>query len=487
MARLCQVGVAVDHLGFKEEQLATALERADGVCIGRVTVQVSLDIQAQLGHIGVLAGIGAQEEALAGRQAKAKIVFPVGFQREAAVHIQVKAWQADVQRQIEPGTHDATAQVHVKADRVGTSGGQRHAWLPGRDQVAVVAIKANRHVVDRDQLVAVAVQQDVQATEDIEQLFADQLDRLALARELDTQVLQQTGAQSGDHRAGFSQPGANEGQVRRHRALEQVLHRAQAQVDAIEHIGRVVEQLHQGAAPGRRQVKVGQLDHQGIRRVGRGLAHQLIDQGLNTARTQGRVGRNLQLTNLDVLAKDLGRQRQGQIKRTQRLDHRLAIDPGDAQAGGIGQRIFASDLLVALAVGIEHQAAALDTHLQWADLEVQVDVVCGHAGLERHARALVGGGVVVLQPNLGQLAGLLGQGHAQAQLQVSAQGQGHRAFARGVEELAQAVGQAQAGQIGQALQIEVQTKLVLVSQLEVQVKHELAAGVVYAQVEQILG
>ena len=70
-------------------------------------------------------------------------------------------------------------------------------------------------------------------------------------------------------------------------------------------------------------------------------------------------------------------------------------------------------------------------------------------------------------------------------MQVSAQGQGHRALTRGVQELAKAIGQLQPGQIGQALQIQVQAKLVGIRQLEVQVEHELAARVVDAQIQQI--
>ena len=335
VARLAGVGVAVDHLGLEEQQLAAALKGADSVRIGRVAVQVGRHIQAQLRHIGILTGVGAQEEALAGRQAEAKVVLPAGLQRKPAVHIQIKARQADVQRQVQAGTRNAPAQIHVKADRVDATGGQWQARLPGRHQVAVEAIEAGRHVIDRDQLVAVPIEQDVQAAEDIEQLLADQFDRLAFARELGPQVLQQTSTQPGDHSAGVGKSCTDKGQVRRHRTLEQVLHRTQAQVNAVKHIGRVVEQLHQGAAPSGSQIKVGQLDHQPIGRVGPRLTRQFVDQGRDTTRAQGGVGRDLQLADLDVLAKNLGRQRQCQIKAPHGLDDRLAIDPGQGQAGSL--------------------------------------------------------------------------------------------------------------------------------------------------------
>ena len=131
VARLVQIGVAVDHRRFKEQQLATALKSADGVRVGRVTVQESFDVQAQLGHVGILTRVGAQEEAFGRRQAKTKVVGPVGRQREATVHVQIKARQADVQRQVQPGAHNAPAQVHVKADRIDTASGQGHARFPG--------------------------------------------------------------------------------------------------------------------------------------------------------------------------------------------------------------------------------------------------------------------------------------------------------------------------------------------------------------------
>ena len=245
--------------------------------------------------------------------------------------------------------------------------------------------------------------------------------------------------------------------------------------------------MHQGALAGCGQIKVGQLDHQRIGRVGRSRSRQLIDQGRDAARAQGGVGRDLQLADLDVLAKNLGRQRQGQIKAPHGLDDRLAIDPGQAQAGRIGERIFSGDRLVHLAVGVKHQRSTFDAHLQWTDLEIQVHIVGSHAGLERHARAFAGLGVVVLNAQLDCLPGLLGQTQTQPQLQIGTQSQGHRAIARGIEELAQAVGQAQAGHIGQALQVEVQSKLVGIGQLEVHIEQQLAAGVVDAQVKQIFG
>ena len=130
VARLAQIGVAIDHRGFKEQQLATALKGADGVRVGRVAVQESLDVQTQLGHVSILARVGAQEEAFGGRQAKTKVVGPVGRQRETTVHVQIKARQADVQRQVQPGAHNAPAQVHVEADRIDTARGQGHARLP---------------------------------------------------------------------------------------------------------------------------------------------------------------------------------------------------------------------------------------------------------------------------------------------------------------------------------------------------------------------
>ena len=113
----------------------------------------------------------------------------------------------------------------------------------------------------------------------MEQLLANQLDRLALARELGAQVFKQARPQTSDHRTRLGQASADERQIGGHTALEQVLHCAQAQVNAVKHIGRVVQQLHQGALAGRGQVKVGQLDHQRIGRVGCSRARQLIDQG----------------------------------------------------------------------------------------------------------------------------------------------------------------------------------------------------------------
>ena len=116
MAGLVQVGVVVDHGGLEEQQLAASFESAHGIGIFRVAVEKGPDVHAQFRHIGIAARVGAQEETCAGRQAKTKVILPVRRQREAAIDVERKAGQINIQRNIQTGADDATTQVHVKAD-----------------------------------------------------------------------------------------------------------------------------------------------------------------------------------------------------------------------------------------------------------------------------------------------------------------------------------------------------------------------------------
>ena len=115
MAR-CVRQVPVNHRGFKEQQLAASFKSGGGIRIFRIAIKQSRHIHAQLGHIGLVARIGAQEEAFGHRQTKAKVIGPIGRQRETAVDIQGETWQIDVQGQVQPCAQNATTQIHVKAD-----------------------------------------------------------------------------------------------------------------------------------------------------------------------------------------------------------------------------------------------------------------------------------------------------------------------------------------------------------------------------------
>ena len=137
-----------------------------------------------------------------------------------------------------------------------------------------------------------------------------------------------------------------------------------------------------------------------------------------------------------------------------------------------------------LSVGVHGQHAALNTHLQRPDLEVQVHILRHHAGGQRQARAFPGVGVVVLNGHCDGLSAHLGQGQAQAQLHIEAQRQRHATFARGVQERAKAGRQIDARERGQVAQLQVQAKLVAVVQRQLDVEEQLAGGHVDADVEQ---
>ena len=248
------------------------------------------------------------------------------------------------------------------------------------------------------------VLQNAQAVEDLEQLLADQLDRLALARQLGAQVLQQPGAQVGDQRTRAGQTRPDERQVHRQTALEQVLHRAQTHVHAIQHMAWVVQQLHQRALAGCSQIKVGQFHDQRIWRIGCCSTRQLIDQRRQTTPFQHRVGPHLQLANLDFFAKNLGRQRQLDVQRANGFDHRLAIDPHHVQCGRCFLHRLAVDHGRSLTIGVHDQHTTFDAHLQSTYFEVQVHVVSCHAGGQRQACPLVGAGVVIFNRDGRRLA-----------------------------------------------------------------------------------
>ena len=90
--------IAVNHRSFKEQQLAASFKSGGGIRICWIAIEQSRHIHAQLGHIGLIAGIGAQEETFGRRQTKAKVIGPIGRQREPTVDIQGKTWQINVQR-----------------------------------------------------------------------------------------------------------------------------------------------------------------------------------------------------------------------------------------------------------------------------------------------------------------------------------------------------------------------------------------------------
>ena len=417
--------------------------------------------------------------------------MPLRVERETARHIERKAGDVERQRDVDAGGQDRAAQAHVEADRVDAVARQSHRGCPGDLALARCVVESDVDVVDRDQVIAVVVLQDAQvqpvasvAAEGLEHHLPNQLDRLARAGERDAQVLQQAAAQVADHLAGVGQSAADERYLGRQAALEQVLHRAQAHVDAVEHDGRVVKHLQQRVLAAGREVEVRQLDHQRLR--GAGLAHagQLAHHGRQAVIAQRRVGLRLQRAQAQRPAEYRGRQRQPQVECAGQVDHRLAIDQLDLQSRRqIGSRVGAK-----LAVGIERDAAALHRELQRTDVETQVDALGLHARGQRQPGALAGRAVVVLQAH-GQRMGCVGQAQAQSQLQVGAQAQRDAARARCIEKLVEArwQHQAAAGHRHQGREVEVQRQGLVVGQAQVQVDVELVRLAVQAQVQHLGG
>ena len=414
--------------------------------------------------------------------------MPLRVERETARHIERKAGDVERQRDVDAGGQDRAAQAHVEADRVDAVARQSHRGCPGDLALARCVVESDVDVVDRDQVIAVVVLQDAQvqpaasvAAEGLEHHLPYQLDRLARACERDAQVLQQAAAQVADHLAGVGQTAADERYLGRQAALEQVLHRAQAHVDAVEHDGRVVKHLQQRVLAAAREVEVRQLDHQ---RLGAAQARDLLDQGIESAVLEQRVGLRLQRAQAQRPAEHRGRQRQPQVKCASQIDHRLAIDQLDLQSRRqIGSRVGAK-----LAVGIERDAAALHRELQRTDVETQVDALGLHARGQRQPGALAGRAVVVLQAH-GQRMGCVGQAQAQSQLQVGAQAQRDAARARCIEKLVEArwQHQAAAGHRHQGREVEVQRQGLVVGQAQVQVDVELVRRAVQAQVQHLGG
>ena len=221
-------------------------------------------------------GIGGKVKTFGRREAKTKVKVPVGRQRETAVNVQLKAWNVKGQRDVHAHAQQTPAQVHVELDRIDTGLGQGLPHHPGRHAQALGVIKAHIDVIDGDQVVVVVVLEDVQiGVEDLVQGVADQLHRLAWPGQLGAQIQQQAAPQAAQNLAGIGQALTNKGQVGRHATLEQVLHRTQTQVDAVQHKAGVIQQVNQRVLAHFGQVQIGQLDIQRRSLSGRCQAHQL--------------------------------------------------------------------------------------------------------------------------------------------------------------------------------------------------------------------
>ena len=183
-----------------------------------------------------------------------------------------------------------------------------------------------------------------------------------------------------------------------------------------------------------------------------------------------------QAANRNVAAQQTGRNRQINVKCAHELQLGFAIDQGNLQRGrrvGFG-----------IGIGIQRQHTALDTQLQRADHKVQVHIVGHHAGVQRHACALAGADIKVLQLEGDALRGR-GQADAQAQLGLSTKGQTDVALTRGVHQVGQARWQLQTRHLGDGLQVQCQGEFIAVTQRQIQIDEQLVAGRVQHKVHQI--
>ena len=317
--------------------MALALERRELVEVIGSTIQVSLELKLKFFSA---VGIGAQVKALGRGQAKTEVEMPVGFQRKAAIDVKLDAWNIEVQRNVYAQTQQATAQIHVEFDRVHTRLGQRLTLDPGRNTCAIAVVEGDIHVVQRDVAVGVEVLEDLQiGVEHLVERLLDQLHRLAGAGQFVAQIQQQAPAQAGQHLTGIGEALTDEGQIRSHTALEKVLHRAQTQIDAVEHERRVIQQVDQRVLTHFGQVQIGQAEVQreGIARLG--VTHQQIQEFGQALIAVFGQGAQDQIADRHVTAQQTGRDRECQIKGADQLDFGLAVDQCNLQRGrqlGIG-------------------------------------------------------------------------------------------------------------------------------------------------------
>ena len=470
--------VLVGDAGLEEQQLALARERGDLVAVVGVAIEEGAQRQAELGV--VLVAVGGQVEAAAGRQAEAEVELPIGRQREAAVDVQAEARQLERKRNVQTGELQGATQVHVEADRIDAIPRQRHAGPPGRDTHAGGIVETDVDVAQSDVAAGIAaVKQHAQAAEGIEQGLASKFDRLASARELLAQILQQAPAQAGDDLAGLSQASADEGNVGRQAALEQVLHRAQAEVDAVDQRARVIEQVDQQVLAGVGQVEVGQFHRQCRGRTRRRQAGELLHQGRQAVGAQRRIAVHAQQADRDIALQHIGCQRQLQVEGTDQAESRLTVNQRDLQHGRCGgQRI---------GIGVERDEAVLDAELEHADLEVELELLRDQARRQGQAGATVGRGVVVANRKRDATALTVRQADDQAQLQIGTELEVHAGRAGSVEEAVEAGGQGKPGQRRDLGEVEVERQPVAPVQRQAQIDQQLMLGAVEREVELIVG
>ena len=467
-----RAGALVGDLGIEEQQRATGRKRVgDGRRLG-VAVQVGPQVQRQLGLVVV--GVCRQEEAAGSRQAEAEVVGPVGHQREAAVHVEAEARQVQVERDVHTQTDDLPAQLHVEADGVDIALGQGLARLPVRHQLAGLVVELDDDVVDGDAVLAVGVEQDAQIAEGLVHHLAHQLDRLARARQGGAQVLQQAAAQVADELAGVGQPGADERQVGGQGGLENVLHRAQAEVDAVEHEARVVQHVQQGQVVRHGAAEVGQLDLQ--RGVTRGQPGQLGQEGRQALVTQRRIGVDQQMAQRQLLRQRHQVDRQVDVECTPCTDLGLSIHQRNAQHRRVWRHGFA--------VSIHHDAAAEHAELDLAQAELGRHVLGHQAGRQVDAGAGLGRLVKVDDLHRGGACRRTRQGHPDTGHQPGADRIAAGSLARRVEQAAELGRQVDARQPRQLRQVEVDIEATSRLQVEGDVEVEPVVGGVERQVEQ---
>ncbi len=143
----------IDHSGSKKEQLALG---GEGLAVLAAEIGQRLDA-----NLGFAVAVGGQVEAAGDAQAKAEIKGPLQVKAKTTIDIQREAGQVKVQRDVDIGTHQFLAQLHIELDRVLCAG--RHlSDHPVGELDAVLVEPGHLHVGDRDLVVARAVENDVQ-------------------------------------------------------------------------------------------------------------------------------------------------------------------------------------------------------------------------------------------------------------------------------------------------------------------------------------
>ena len=157
--------------------------------MSRIAVQVSAGRDAQFCVFRLGAGVGGDVEAAGGRQAETKVVGPLYIQREAAVDVERKTRQVEIERDVSAGGQQRLPQRHIELDRVGI-GRQRAAQGPVGNLDAVLVVPGGLDIGDVDCSIAVAVEQDLGATgaKQVVQRGFDNADGAALTRELGLEV-----------------------------------------------------------------------------------------------------------------------------------------------------------------------------------------------------------------------------------------------------------------------------------------------------------